>query len=130
MSDVPLIGQAIHDADPILKSLGYTGPATIAVMIAAGAKYLYGKRNPSMTSEKALRDDMNERIDKLDEKITELYKRIEEISAHRDREVYRADGWYWLTHHARRVAEALVHDHQLAPLPPWPPDPDVTRAPR
>ena len=122
MSDPALIGQVIHDAGPVLKSLGYTGPATIAVMIAAGVKYLYAGRKPS--AEKVLRDELNERIDKLDVKVADLYRRIDEITHDRDREAFRADGWYWLAQQARRLAEGLVHDYALPPLAPWPPDPD------
>lgn len=114
--------------DPILKTLGYTGPATIGVVLAAAGSYLFKNRKPNGLSlaEKGMRDELSERIDKLDVQIKELYARIEEVTKDRDRQTFMANGWYWMARQARQIAEALVVDHHLPPLSPWPSDPDPT----
>lgn len=127
MPDLNSLNTLLTNLAPVMKTLGYTGPATFGVILAAGISYLYKNRKPSNLAEKLMRDDLSERIDKLDLKVERLETAIKEVTAEKERETFRADGWYWLTRHARQVAEGLVLDYQLPPLSPWPPDPDLDR---
>lgn len=79
--------------------------------LAAIGVFVRGLLNGSTGQEKELRNDLAARIEKLEAKVENLEKRLEQATRHRD-------AWRWACLTARLIAEELARRHGET-LAPW-----------